>query len=258
MILELDRNRFLENLQYRMGVMGYTATALENEIGVYGGYIARMKSDPQKLPALDIAYRMAQALDVNIQWLIEGSAITESDDSTYTRRFLDRLFEMTHRRTMQWSLYTYGEINEMIAGKRPPTELPILQKSREKQGNPYVIRSLAQPDYDATIAGDAYCTSLDENSTVWIVPLKGTIDLGPDEGNHPCEWIEMILQDRMHPTEASLIISDVMPGGDFLIPVLKKLMNEIRERAGDLSIDRNVKKVLDAFMERNDERAKGE
>jgi hypothetical protein len=49
-----------------------------------------------------------------------------------------------------------------------------------------------------------------------------------------------------------------MPGGDFLIPVLRKLMNEIRERAGDLSIDRNVKKILDAFMERSDERAKGE
>ena len=258
MILELDRNRFLENLQYRMGVMGYTATALENEIGVYGGYIARMKSDPQKLPALDIAYRMAQALDVNIQWLIEGSAIPESDDSVYTRRFLDRLFEMTHRGTMQWSLHTYGEINDMITGKRPPADLPLLQRNNGKEKNPYGIRSLAQPDYDGTIAGDAYCTPLDENSTVWIMPLKGTIDLGPDEDNHPCEWIEMLLQDRMHPTEASLIISDVMPGGDFLIPVMKKLMNEIRERAGDLSIDRNVKKVLDAFMERSDERAKGE
>ena len=68
----------------------------------------------------------------------------------------------------------------------------------------------------------------------------------------------MILQDRRHPTEVSLMVSDVMPGGDFLIPVLRKLMNEIRERAGDLSIDRNVKKILDAFMERSDERAKGE
>ena len=116
----------------------------------------------------------------------------------------------------------------------------------------------ALPDYDATVAGDVFSTPLDENSVVWIVPLKGTIDLGQDEDDQPCEWIEMILQDRRHPTEVSLIVSDVMPGGDFLIPVLRKLMNEIRERAGDLSIDRNVKKILDAFMERSDERAKGE
>ena len=166
MILELDRNKFLENLQYRMGIMGYTATALEGEIGVYGGYIARMKSDPQKLPALDIAYRMAQALDVNIQWLIEGSAIPESDDSAYTRRFLDRLFEMTHRGTMQWTLYPYGEINEMITGKRPRADLPMLQRKNGKEKNLHVIRSMALPDYDATVAGDVFSTPLDENSVV--------------------------------------------------------------------------------------------
>jgi len=227
MIKNLDREKFLNNLQYRMGRMAYTATILEAEIGVYSGYISRMKSDPQKLPALDIAYKMAQALDVNIEWLIEGSAAPEDKDSIYLRRFLRRLFEMTNSREM-------------------PTKYPFLQRRGDQRDDPVCIHSLALPEYDVQLTGDVWAAPLEKTRWIWMLPLSGTLE----EADGQCDFIEMILQDRQNQTEPALVCSSVMPGGDFLEPVLKELMDEIQDRAGDLVLDQDVKKVLDDFMGR--------
>jgi len=246
MIKKLDREKLLNNLQYRMGSMGYTATTLEAEIGVYNGYISRMKSDPQKLPALDIAYKMAQALDVSVDWLIEGSAAPEDKDSVYLRRFLRRLFEMTSNREMRWTSYAYHEINETIRCKQMPMNYPFLRRRGAQKEAPVCIHSLALPEYDVYLTDNAWVAPLEKTRWVWILPLHGTLE----EADAACDWIEMILQDRQNQAEPALICSSVMPGGDFLEPVLKELMDEIQVRAGDLVLDQDVKKVLDSFMER--------
>ena len=249
MIKNLDREKFLNNLQYRMGSKGYTATLLEAEIGVYNGYISRMKSDPQKLPALDIAYKMAQALDVNIEWLIEGSAAPEDKDSIYLRRFLRRLFEMTNSRGIRWTSYSYGEINEAIRCKQMPGNYPFLRRRGEQKDDPVCIHSLTLPEFDVHLTDNVWAAPLEKTRWIWILPLHGTLE----EADTQCDWIEMILQDRQNQAEPALICSSVMPGGDFLEPVLKELLDEIRDRAGDLVLDQDVKKVLDDFMGRTNE-----
>ena len=246
MIKNLDREKFLNNLQYRMGWMACTATTLEAEIGVYNGYISRMKSDPQKLPALDIAYRMAQALDVNIEWLIEGSAAPEDEDSIYLRRFVKRLFEMTGSHELRWTSYAYGEINEAIMCRQMPEKYPFLRRRGNQKDDPVCIHSLTLPVFDITLTGDVWAAPLEETRWIWMLPLHGTLE----EADAQCDFIEMILQDRQNQAEPALICSSVMPGGDFLEPVLKELMDEIQVRAGDLVLDQDVKKVLDGFMER--------
>ncbi len=246
MLKELDRDRFLENLQACMSWHLYSATELENEIGVYSGYISRLKSDSQKLPALDIAFKMAQVLGVNLEWLIEGGATNQNEDSATLYEFLERLFELTRRREMCWTRHAYGEVNEWIMKHRLPEELCFLAAGLAEEEGSIRVHSMTQPEYQARLAGDVWSAPFLEHTVLWFIPMKGTLDLGDEEDY--CEWFEMLLQDQQKLKEPSLLCGSGMPGGECFDPELRKLQSEIVARSGDLILDPDIKIMLDAFM----------
>ena len=99
---ELNREQLLENLNHLIGWQGLTYAELENAAGIYPGYISRMKSDPRKLPALDVIWKIAQVLGVPIEWLIEGTSGELDRESLYLRGFLQRLFDLTVEGRLSW------------------------------------------------------------------------------------------------------------------------------------------------------------
>ena len=256
MVKPLDRQKFLDNLQYRMGWKAFNATDLENEIGVYGGYISRMRCDPQKLPALDIAWKLAQALEVNLEWLIEGNIQPEDDDTSYLYQFLRRLFDMTAHHELNWSSHRYSDIQSAILGEHTSPELPFLVRARENGPSPVRIRSLAQPDFDVTLKNNVYSASLDGSQQVFILSLSGELSDDQLEAPVSCEWIELLMWDaeEAEAEPLSLICSSVTPGGDYLKPELEKLYLEIQERSADLMLAPAVKKAIDRFMQKTNKK----
>ena len=69
-VRELNREKLLGNLDDLLFMNAMTQAELESAAGVYTGYISRMKSDPRKLPALDVLWKMAQVLEVSLEWII--------------------------------------------------------------------------------------------------------------------------------------------------------------------------------------------
>ena len=251
MIKELDREHFLENLQDQMGWQGYTAAALESEIGVYGGYISRMKSDPQKLPALDIAWKMAQALHVNLEWLLEGSIDPTNRDGDFLYSFLERLFDLTHERRMRWTECEYGVIKEAVSLNRMLRGFPFLERLGDRADAPVRLRSLCEPSFQVSLMESAWSAPLDEHRKIWIVPLRGFLETGDEPPNDRIEeeWIELALQDEAASAEPAPIYRS-MTQGEFLEPSLRKLLKEVEVTSRDLILDQDIKTILTAFLEK--------
>ena len=248
MIKELNRAKLLDNLQYRMGMTALTATELENMIGVYNGYISRMKSDPQKLPALDIAWKMAQAMAVSLEWLIDGTPGFIDRDGSYLYRFQERLFNLTSRRELVWTEHNYAELNSLIAAGKNPGNLPFLWTV----GGQVLIHSAAlQECEEIHLKSAVYSAPLDSQHTLWLLSLDGTLRPEDDERTwSKVEWIELTMTSQDKTADPALITSTVMPGGDYLEYGLRKLWQEVVERSADLVLDSEVRNALDAFMER--------
>ena len=253
MIKDLNLEYFLENLQNQMGWQGYTATALESEIGVYSGYISRMKSDPQKLPALDIAWKMAQALHINLEWLIEGSIDPENRDGDFLYSFLERLFDLTHERRMRWTECEYGVINEAISLNRVLRGFPFLERLGDRADAPVRLRSLCEPSFQVALRESAWSAPLDEHRKIWIVPLRGFLETGEEPPNDRIEeeWIELVLQDEAGSAEPAPICHS-MTHWEYLEPSIRKLLQEVQVSSRDLILDQDVKTILTAFMEKTD------
>ena len=251
MIKDLDREHFLENLQNQMGWQGYSAAALENEIGVYSGYISRMKSDPQKLPALDIAWKMAQVLHVNLEWLLEGSIDPENRDGDFLYSFLERLFDLTHERRMRWTECEYGVINEAVSLNRMLRGFPFLEKAGDRDDSPVRLRSLCEPSFQVALMESAWSAPLDEHRKIWIVPLRGFLETGDEPPNDRIEeeWIELVLQDENGSAEPAPICHS-MTRWEYLEPSIRKLLQEVQVCSRDLSLQPDVKSILTAFMDK--------
>ena len=242
---EVDRQQFLDNLFYLIGMNGMTYSEVESAVGVYNGYISRMKSDPQKLPALDIAWKMAQLLDVNLEWLMEGSCDDLDENVQYVGGFLRKLFDLTRSKRMLWECWPVSKIENACKGQKMPDNFPCLGWGPDGHIRP---DSLAFPGWNNSITNTAFVSDLDDNRVICVVPMQYNEELKDGE-TFSNRWIEVQLMDKKT-KHRSLITCTSYGADDMLWDDIEKLYQELSRQETDLRLDPFVRNAIDGFMEK--------
>ncbi len=245
-IRELNRDQLLDNLMHMIGWRGMTYAEVESAAGVYNGYISRMKSDPRKLPALDVVWKMAQVLGVSLEWLLEGTVGDLDENILYMRRFLQRLFDLTVKRQMIWQSFSYGQLQKMISGEQSPQDLPCLSVGPDGGLRPY---SGAYPEMDNRFADAAYVTKIDDGHALCLARLQFSEQMDPDDSASMLdnEWLELQMQD-LATGERSMVACSCFGHDEHLAGDMEKLYQQLQEHVTDLRLDPAMRRTIDAFM----------
>ncbi len=245
---ELNREQLLENLNHLIGWQGLTYAELENAAGIYPGYISRMKSDPRKLPALDVIWKIAQVLGVPIEWLIEGTSGELDREILYLRGFLQRLFDLTVEGRLSWHGTPLAQMMEVLEGKMDPAGLPFFEKGQD--GAPRLV-SKAFPGFLVLPGNTAFSTAMNEREILCLTSLHiQDRDAFPEsEGTFENEWLEMQLWNP-GTGERTLVACSSYGGNDLMWADLRKLYQQLLEHETDLRLSPALRTSIDAFLAR--------
>ena len=250
-VRELNRERLLENLDHLLSWEMLTQAELESAAGVYIGYISRMKSDPRKLPALDVIWKMAQVLGVSLEWIIEGTARDLDENVLYLRRFLRKLFDRTVAGKLVWKSWPYGQLNRILSGRETCANLPCVAPKPEGGFRPV---SLAFPEMESGFADAAFTTWLDEKSVLCIVKMQFSEPVDPDDpaswGSN--EWIELQTLD-VESGERNMAACSSRGGDSLMEADLEKLYRQLMEHINDVTLAPALRGLIDSFMSLDDD-----
>ncbi len=244
-IKELNREQLLENLMNIIYWQGMTYAEVESAAGVYSGYISRMKSDPRKLPALDVLWKMAQVLGVSLEWLLEGTAGNPDETVIYLRRFLQRVFDLTVERKLVWKEYSLDRLSKLMINSHTESDLPFLVPMPDGSLRPFTG---AYPELDSRFADAAFVTWIDDCHALSLVRLH-SVEI--DDPSHletlENEWLELQMLDRSSGNR-SMVACTNYGGDDRWWPDLDKLYRQLQEHSTDLRLDSSLRNMIDSFM----------
>ena len=254
-VRELNRDQLLGNLDDLLFMNAMTQAELESAAGVYTGYISRMKSDPRKLPALDVLWKMAQVLEVSLEWIIEGTVRDLDENVLYVRRFLQKLFDRTVAGKLVWKSWPCSRLNGILSGAESCTDLPCVARTPEGAFRPF---SLAFPGMENSFADAAFTVQIDEKHILCISKMQFSELIEPENpaSLHSHEWLELQSMD-LENGETAIVASSSGNGDDRLEAALEKLYHQLMRHMDDLKLAPALRTMIDSFMNQPDEMEKG-
>ncbi|MBQ3761115.1 MAG: helix-turn-helix transcriptional regulator [Clostridia bacterium] len=265
-----DRQRMLSNISKIIQDRGIKIGELENNVGVSAGYLSRLSKEENKtIPAIDIIWKIAKALKVNTELLIEGSFEHETENLNYMTKFVQKLFERTVSGELDWNCYHIGDIASAIRGDIR-IEVPFIETDPDHifqdelddlrmQGVTYGtitahehtrVRSYSRPTASLSVAGPTFYVHLDDQRMLHIIKYVELMYFDADEDSpgfpEPVDWYELVLDEPYHRETES--ICNTLGTCVVLRPDIEKLYQQLRQHEYDLRINKNVKKVIDSFM----------
>ena len=281
MKLEFDRTRLLANLQARMDQKNMKANELEQAIGVYSGYISRLKSEENKLPGLDVIWKMAKALGVSLDRLIEGSFEKSQENLAYMEQFVQELFAQTMDKTLDWKPVHQKALEEVLAGGNAEKYIPFINYNA---GEDYVdrkepackdsdfrgtasananrrVRSLDLPAEEVWLNSACFYTDFGDNQTLYIAALCGPVmpwDVDSDDYANGDDavgrWYELVVVDDTSETDMGTLLCSTYGQGSPLVHSIRTLFQELSQHEWDYRVGDQARALIDRFMQKTESR----
>ena len=269
---EFDRQKMLTNISTLIQQRGIKIGELEAKVGVSAGYLSRLgKEDSKAIPAIDVIWRIARELGVNIELLIDGNFDHATENLAYLQKFIQRLFEKTLNGALDWQAYSVYRMEQAIRGE-VNLQIPFIETDPERtftddrsdlmqmgcdyssitgSGHKHFV-SFTWPGSSHSMGGSCFYISAEKR--LYIAKFVDVMYDGADEFDPGMpdlvDWYEVIIVDM--PSDQVEAICNTLNRCEPLLPDIQKLYQELKQHEYDLRIAPTVKRVIDDFMSEDD------
>ena len=271
---EFDRQKMLSNISTLIQQRGMKIGELEAKVGVSAGYLSRLgKEDSKAIPAIDVIWRIARELGVNIELLVDGNFDHATENLAYLQKFIQRLFEKTVTGGLDWQSYSRYRMEQAVRGE-VNLQVPFIETDPERTftdnrddllqmgcdyssitgcGHKHFI-SFTWPGSTQSMGGSCFYTDIATAKRLYIAKF---VDVMYEDANEYdpgvpdlVDWYEVIVEDTSsgHIEAICSTLSKSAP----LLPDIEKLYQELKQHEYDLRIAPTVKQVIDDFMSDDD------
>ena len=267
---ETIRKNLIRNVATILARKGVRIGKFEKAIGVYPGYMARMKTDANKLPAFDIILRMAEYLGVNVESLAMGNFDHPAENLDYLRKFARSLYARTAACEFQWYALTTDQIDESLPGG-DVRRYPFGQAMEDDAGGPkrlsmepwgYVNNTLSQAGYGAvksfsvtggrvSILDSVFSTMIEQDQRLYIVKY-GMLRMNRRKAEPEMElieWFELQLARENSKVGDYYLLCDTLGERELLYVEFEKLYLELKYYEHDPCISKRARNTIDKFLQ---------
>ena len=238
------------NISFLMKKQKKRIGEIEKAAGVSPGYISRAGKDEKARPGIDFIVKAADILGVSIDTLISVDLTKLTPTEEYLITFLDKLINDTTEDKLVWNCETEEYLNNKLEitehGAEIYCEHPLFvikgsyDEIKPGEGNVKVYFPSRAFKDNTSIARDCFYLEMKNRSRLYIMAVK-------DDRKTPVnELYELELWMYQESTGANYIC-----GSFDIIGISKRvdaLYSVVCENAKHLKIEKDVKEVMDAFM----------
>ncbi|MCD7825532.1 MAG: helix-turn-helix domain-containing protein [Clostridiaceae bacterium] len=278
--MEFNRAKLMENIMSLIQQKGLKIGDVEAEAGVSTGYLSRLsKKETDSAPSADIVWKLAKALGVSTDMLIEGDFSHATDNLLYMRNFISRLKYMTDVNEMDWKTITMADVEDALKsgkdslffvkerqdgqdiGKTERPRSDFYNASLAEYGTRR-IHSMAAPNSIIWVTGSSYFCWIDDKTKFYMIPMGGDFATEDDQPPETIEFYDLYLERwTVNPDlpEGSTVsgkdynwyalpLCNTLNNAQELAGDIHALYNAIARREYDLKITGEVRAVIDNFM----------
>ena len=243
----------------------------EKEIGVYPGFLSRMKAEENKMPGFDTVFRMAEYLNVNAESLVTGNFDHPTENLDYLRKFVRQLYARTMAGEFKWEALPIRDINDALR-KNEAARYPFGEKVDAEYGDLQLydmddqgifglsgyrarnnrIKSYGRPLDTLAIADTVFFTKLDPNRTLYLVQYAEEI---PDEPSPemaccfiPDFWYELMIDQEDGSQREHYPLCSTLDECRPLEVEIRKLYDELKYHEHDLRISDKARGAIEDFF----------
>lgn len=275
MELVFDRQKLMQNLQAAMEQRKVKANELETEIGVYSGYISRLKSEEAKLPSLDVIWKIAKYLKVNLMRLIEGTFERSTENLAYLEKFLQEVYARTLTGVLDWRPVHMNELNGNLTGQCTSRYIPFIPYDQynnygEYRENPCKgtdfggsgiscenrkVKSFVLEGADVWLKDSCFYTDFGRRRSLYVAQLCGEVDpWDVDMDDYQSEksvgsWYEFVVICDDDEDDRGTLICSTFGQGTELKYDAQTLFDELKQHEWDYRIEKPVRNLIDEFMQ---------
>lgn len=266
-IRAFDRTKLLKNISAVIQERGVKIGELETSVGVSPGYLSRLsKDDIKTLPPLDVVWRIAKALSVNMERLIEGNFDHASETVTYMQQFLQKLFEDTVNSVIDWNSKSVNDVNCILReednecfafihtdyGADYKDDRSFRDEAHYDRGTyecykQRKITPVTSPKTNAWVDDSVFSTIMPSGQTLYLVRY-GTPTLSDEDDLEVLIFYELYFDNPESQNDAVVPICNTFGNKKVLLPDIEKLYQELKEHEFDLRISKEARFSIDLFM----------
>ena len=247
---EFNIQILLENISFLLEQSGKKIGELESEAGVSTGYISRISKDTNTKPGIDFILKVANSFDMSIDTLIKVSLAELTPTERYLVSFLEKLNGDTLEDKLDWNKESVEELNrvEIDQNGYPEHLLFSFETFLEEDESGYptdVSRVVFVSDSfgcRTSISGNCYNLNLKNRSILYFMNISKSVHKINDPDAYAKEiWI------YKPGLGATFLCSNKGPSS--LVSLVDGLYGTISERMKFPRIKRELKQIIDAFMD---------
>lgn len=253
MSVEFNKTRLLNNISFMLKEFGKKIGELEAEAGVSPGYLSRTAKDASAKPGIDFIIKVADALNVSVDTLLNTELTELSPTELYLITFFDKLKRDTIAGKLEWVIERADALNNMPVNDENTTEPWVshpmfdYETFYERSDGEYpeeisrpVFKSQAF-DVHTYINGNCYSLRLKDQHYLYLMDFNKSVHRTNDLTAYRKE-VWMYSQ-----TSGRQFICDNAHSSP-----LEKQVDELFEVLAEYSkhpqIKKNIKTIMDAFM----------
>lgn len=276
MDLNFDRQKLMDNINLLIQQSGMKIGDVESKVGISTGYISRLaKKETESAPGVDIIWKLAEVLNVSVDFLINGNFQHATDNLKYMSKFVKKLIRITDEVKLEWTPLPQAFFNSVLNGEED--FFLVLGRGEESDGRMDVsavqgdevlfnskrrLVSLFLPDAPVRIAGTAFKTKINHGTELYMIPWK--IDSGEDQERMYYElyfrkWVVGPEYEGGYgpPSDQDYVqttipVCSTLRGADEMRAELRELYRCLKMHEADLPIQEDARAEIEQFMGEGD------
>lgn len=238
-----------DNIAFLVKESGRKIGELEAESGVSAGYISRTSKDGGAKPGIDFVVKVADALGVSIDVLLNINLSELSPTERYLLSFLDKLRRNTLDFKLDWEPASADQLNNMKPGHTGYVNHPLfsVQSSMEKteDGCPKQVRHAVMISnsfgINTVINGSCYGLSMKNDAYLYLMDVrKSTCDVHDPKAYAKEVW----LCPSYNPSQ---FLCSTLEGAALAEPI-NSLFDAVAEYSKHPRLKYEIRNILDAFL----------
>lgn len=247
----MDKKILFNNISFMVKELGKKVGELELQAGVSPGYISRTSKDENTKPGIEFVVNVAKALNVSIDTLLKVDLSTVSPTERYLISFIEKLTSDTLNNKLDWQRETAEYLNQSIylnehgiCSHRLFTEETFFREDETEfpeQVTEIVFNSHSY-GYNTYIEGDCFNLRMKNGMFLYVMNVSKWVHKIVDTTAYAKElWMCTCQNDKKFLCSTRDISSETAM-------LIEHLYNAICENEKHPKLNKDVKNVIDAFM----------
>lgn len=265
MTYRFDQKRLLNNISVLIQQRGYKVGELETSISVSQGYLSRLARG-ESSPSMEIIYKIAKLLDVNIERLIEGDFDRNATNLAYLQKFVHKIFSKTMDGGLEWKSVSIADINSSLMGESEflpnvctnesvdfsTAEMEFRRVGYDRgsmigQSNRGLF-SFTRPRSTVKASDSFFFTDFGPTKRLYVFKYAEVLYDKGIRASRPYEWYELVFRIGNEGESSYEPITNTLGKCSPLQEEVDALYEELKYHEDDLRINKTVRDVIDEFM----------